>query len=155
MIRPTMQSTIDALHVQSNPILQSVHVRHFPPQNVAVAFFNQVRAYDDDDDDPLFTLTIPLKLPVSPFPSLAKLTHLLPSLTHTHSLSQAPLPSAIASLCLAVFAFLLMAFLFPGAGGSATSIGVAAPEGLLLPSSKWPSPVACGISVSTIVYHLG
>ena len=48
----------------------------------------------------------------------------------------------MASLCFAVFAFFEIPFLFPGTAGSGTSIGVAAPEGLLLPSSKWPSPVA-------------
>lgn len=65
---------------------------------------------------------------------------------------QAPLPSAMASLCFAVLAFLLMPFLLPGAAGSGTSIGVAAPEGLLLPSSKCPSPVAKS-RVSTIGHH--
>lgn len=69
-------------------------------------------------------------------------------------LLQAPLPSAIASRSLAVLAFLLMAFRFPGTGGSTTSIGVAAPDGLLLPSSKWPSPVFAEVigQYTTLVY---
>lgn len=58
---------------------------------------------------------------------------------------RSPSASTIASLCLAVFAFLL----FPnpplgprfGPGGSCTLTGVAAPEGRLLASSKCPSPV--------------
>lgn len=57
-------------------------------------------------------------------------------------------PSTNASFCFAVLAFFEMPFGFPvtpllpdKAGPfSPMSIGVAAPEGLLLPSSKWPSP---------------
>ena len=57
---------------------------------------------------------------------------------------RSPSASAIASLCFAVFAFfdkpLPLPFLAPFAVLSPASIGVAAPEGLLLPSSKCPSP---------------
>jgi hypothetical protein len=49
-------------------------------------------------------------------------------------------PSATASLCFSVFAFLLMPFFRFEDGPSATGTGVAAPDGLAELSSKLPSP---------------
>ena len=49
-------------------------------------------------------------------------------------------PSAMASRCFVVLAFLLPLLRFLAAFASPASTGVAVPEGLL-PSSKWPSPV--------------
>ena len=131
------------LPLRPNALDASMHTTH---QSIVQSVHTHTRAHTHTRDK------IPLSAAVAirPFYLLTplswnspKLTHLFPSLC----LPQAPLPSAMASLCLAVLAFLLMAFRFPGAAGSATSIGVAAPDGLLLPSSKCPSP---DVIVSTV-----
>ena len=86
MIRPT-----DAIDNRRSPYNLTLYYKaytskHFPPQNVAVAFFDQVRAYDDDDDD---DPSLPNESLLNSLLALAPSLHIYSLLSHSfpHTLS--------------------------------------------------------------------